>query len=483
MIPYLHAEVIRVRRTSVAYFPWLGVLLALMTVVLSAGVQSAGYISVPFSWQVMYFTGMAAPLMMLMAALSEQRERRARHGGLWWRGVDKRKDRAARLLILAGISALLQVLNFGIVILFGAPLDRGVVAALYCWIGSLGLIGLGALVARRFGMIAALAVGVVWQLIGVVFAESSWWLLCPPTWPIRILLVPVGVAVSGLPIPADNPALQDPPLVGAGLCALLGVVTCAAAVFMNETGEARPVRRRSAPQVSVPHSAPLSTPAFTTASASRQLLAFPILAVVSILRRSGVLTCVVLSALVVVALASWYPADTASGLFSYMIVPLGVGILPVLTWAAVGPNLAHTTTENPRFFPAYVATHIVILAVLAGVTSASLVAVGQPAGEVLRHLVLWLLVGSVFVLLALALVIRFGMGAALVAMIVWTIVTVLIGGDVLAESFLWVIAPLAWPETAIPAQRFLIAMPLAALGCVASWYAVRAAGRRHVENA
>ncbi len=231
MIPYLHAEVIRVRRTSVAYFPWLGVLLALMTVVLSAGVQSAGYISVPFSWQVMYFTGMAAPLMMLMAALSEQRERRARHGGLWWRGVDKRKDRAARLLILAGISALLQVLNFGIVILFGAPLDRGVVAALYCWIGSLGLIGLGALVARRFGMIAALAVGVVWQLIGVVFAESSWWLLCPPTWPIRILLVPVGVAVSGLPIPADNPALQDPPLVGAGLCgaARCGHVCCGSA--------------------------------------------------------------------------------------------------------------------------------------------------------------------------------------------------------------------------------------------------------------
>ena len=81
MIPYLHAEVIRVRRTSVAYFPWVGVLLALMTIVLSAGVQSAGYISVPFSWQVMYFTGMAAPLMMLMAALSEQRERRACGGG------------------------------------------------------------------------------------------------------------------------------------------------------------------------------------------------------------------------------------------------------------------------------------------------------------------------------------------------------------------------------------------------------------------
>ena len=75
------------------------------------------------------------------------------------------------------------------------------------------------------------------------------------------------------------------------------------------------------------------------------------------------------------------------------------------------------------------------------------------------------------------------MGAALVAMIVWTIVTILIGGDVLAESFLWVIAPLAWPETAIPVQRFIIAMPLAALGCVVSWYVVRVAGRRHVENA
>ena len=96
---------------------------------------------------------------------------------------------------------------------------------------------------------------------------------------------------------------------------------------------------------------------------------------------------------------------------------------------------------------------------------------------------LFLLAATALVLLALALVIRFGMGAALVAMIVWTIVTVLIGGDVLAESFLWVIAPLAWPETAIPVQRFIIAMPLAALGCVVSWYVVRASGRRHVENA
>ena len=64
---YFRAEAIRLKSSSVLYFSLIGLLLSVLSVVLSTGARGAGYDSMPFSWQVMYVTGMAAPLMMLLA--------------------------------------------------------------------------------------------------------------------------------------------------------------------------------------------------------------------------------------------------------------------------------------------------------------------------------------------------------------------------------------------------------------------------------
>ena len=59
-----------------------------------------------------------------------------------------------------------------------------------------------------------------------------------------------------------------------------------------------------------------------------------------------------------------------------------------------------------------------------------------------------LVAGTVLVLAALAVTVRFGVMWTLAATVLVTIVSATIGGDVLAESFLWIAAVPAWPVTA-----------------------------------
>ena len=72
---------------------------------------------------------------------------------------------------------------------------------------------------------------------------------------------------------------------------------------------------------------------------------------------------------------------------------------------------------------------------------------GVVAGSA-RFGVLAVIAGTVLTLAALAVTVRFGVMWTLAATILVTIVSATIGGDVLAESFLWIAAVPAWPVTA-----------------------------------
>ena len=67
------------------------------------------------------------------------------------------------------------------------------------------------------------------------------------------------------------------------------------------------------------------------------------------------------------------------------------------------------------------------------------------------------LAGSVLTLAALAITVRFGVVWALAATILVTIISATIGGDVLAQSALWILAVPAWPATATGARVWVAA--------------------------
>lgn len=80
---------------------------------------------------------------------------------------------------------------------------------------------------------------------------------------------------------------------------------------------------------------------------------------------------------------------------------------------------------------------------------------------------LWLVTGTVMGLLALVLSVRVGLGLAIGIGVVWTVVGVTLGGDVLASTWMWLLALPVWGGPAYTPMRQLIAtaicVPLAAL--------------------
>lgn len=467
---YLKVEAIRLKASPVLYFSLIGMLFAALSLTLSVGAQTAGFQSAPYSWQVMYFTGMAAPLMMVLAGMSEQREHRARNGGIAWRGASPAQDRVARLFGLAFVSALFQVLSFGGVIALGGPLRAGVTAAVFAWIGSLGMLGLGSIIARKMGIIAALVCGVVWQVLGGIGVEKTWWWLFPPAWPIRIMLVPIGVQFNGTPMPVDHPALEEHPLFGASLCAVFGAVMFLLASRVNERQQDRKRKniRAQASTVTVPFE--ITQRAVAGVGEFRKPRRLPIAAVVLSLKGSGVAICMFLTVIVLMVCAGTYSIDIVTGLFSFVVLPLGVAVLPVLVWRISEDSYAQLHTENPRFTPALVAVQVLILGCIVAFVAVCSIMAGAEISSILSKCALWMLVGTTLLFIEFMLVVRFGAGAAFSAMVFMMIVAVTLGGDVLAETFLWVVAFPVWAEIATTPQRLLIALAVSSTSCLCTAY-------------
>ncbi|MDO5077207.1 hypothetical protein [Corynebacterium sp.] len=471
---YLRAEALRLKGSSVLYFAGIGVLICISGVMLSAGAQSAGFQSNPLAWQAMYVTGMAAPLMMLLAGLSEQRERVARNGGIAWRGASVRRDRLARLCGVAFVAALFQCFSFGGAILFGAPLDAAAVGGACAWLGALALLGLGAMIARRFGVILALVFGIVWQVLGTLTAELAAWWLIPPAWPVRIMLVPIGVQANGEPMPPTHPALNEPHAVSVILCVCFALVVWAVSIQVGERQPAVP--RTPAASVVAETTTPFEL-ASAVATARRNPRALPVGAMLGGLKGSGVLTVTVLAALVMIVSALAYSPGIVSSLFAFAVFPIGTGILPVLAWRAQESTYTQVVTENPRTSLAFAVVHVLVLVALSALVTVLLISGGVAVVPALGKFLLWLLVGTTLLWFGLALMVRFGTGAAISAMIIWTLIAITLGGDVLADTFLWIVAFPVWPQLATTPARYGIAVVLATVGCVLAAVALRGALR------
>ncbi|MDO4631838.1 MAG: hypothetical protein Q4A82_06105 [Corynebacterium sp.] len=319
----LQAELVRLKNSASVWFSCVDLVFGVLTIVLSAEARTAGFESASFSWQVIYFTGLAGPLMMVLAALSEIRDRMARNGGVQWRGLDMRMVQLARLFGVVLVSAMFQICSFGSVVLFAeALLAKAVVGAGFSWVGSLGILGVGALLARRFGLVGALVGGVVWQIVGMGCVESWWWFLCPPAWSIRILLDPIGVNANGTPISPDNPVLAEPEVYGLVLCAALGVGMFALVSTTATWLETTPPQSIHARQVTG-----TNVDSFAIGEAvgvdKRQPVAYPLRSIMLTQRGAGVIPLILVTLGVLAGLAVVYGAGLAAELFTFFVFRLG----------------------------------------------------------------------------------------------------------------------------------------------------------------
>lgn len=458
----VRAEAVRAKGSAAAALPWVGILLA--------GISTAGILITPENqeraallWQTLYVTGMAAPLMTLLAGLTTARETTARDGGTLWRATNPRTILVARFIVLAGLSALFHALAFWLVIPLslaaGAPTDipRLLWAGLACWIATLGLLALAFVLTERWGTIPVFLAAWVWQVIGTLAAETTTWFAIPPTWAVRAMLPILGAHQNAEPLAASDPLATESPALALTLSVLLTVLVLVLRVLLGtlrvERGtDSRPVGRRSTRESAVG-------------------------AIRAMMRSRAVMPLCAAAILLAVATAAMYPNSYLLGLHTYAMLPLGACVIAVLTWQAVLPGwrvLILRKATVPTAVQAWLLLWVSFVSVAVTVTAlanallrghgdaASLLAITQSGA-------LWLILGIAYTLGALWITVRFGAGWALGAAVILIIVGVTLGGDILADTWLWILGPTAWPLSADTPQRFLAAALIASAFAVLTW--------------
>lgn len=447
----LRAEWIRAKGSTLWWLAVAGLLLGLLLTAFSlvGDVGSAKSLLYP---QGLLVTGMAAPVAALFAGLAENRERDARAGGALWRPVSSTGTRAARITVVWLALAVFVILDFVVpvaaALVFG--LDGAAQVALvgaFVWLGMLGPAGLAAAATRRVGLLPTLVAAFVFTIELGYFVERSWWWCNPGAWPARLALPTMGLHFNLLPLEETSPMAGESPFPALALTLLLAAAGFVAAVLTPR--RTRPIfRRLTTHEVAAP--APAG-PAIPRPARTGFVSAWKGVARAG--RMPSLSMVLVLTALVLL-LATRYPADVRQALFAYAILPVGAGVLPTLVWPRIRPAWALMQVEHPRVGVALMSwfTSIVALVCLLA---------GAVAGSA-RFGVLAVIAGTVLTLAALAVTVRFGVMWTLAATILVTIVSATIGGDVLAESFLWIAAVPAWPVTAT-GPRVWVALAVGAI--------------------
>lgn len=431
----LRAEWIRARGSTLWWLAASGLLVGLVLTAFSlvGKVEGAADVLHP---QGVLLTAMAAPSAAIFAGVAENRERDARSGGTLWRPTAPTTVRAARLTVVWAALAVFVILDFAVplaaAVAFGLD-GAGTVALVgfFVLLGMLGPAGLAAAATRRVGLLPTLVLAFAFTIELGYFAERDWWWANPGAWPARLALPSMGLHFNLLALEPDSPLVGESPLPALALTLVLAAAGFAAGTF-TPRHTAPLLRRRSRHSVSAPAETGPATPRSGNAGSA-------LLGVVRAARIPSIGVLLVLAALVL-AFAARYPAEVPRALFAYVILPVGAGVLPTLVWPKLRPAWALMQVEHPHVRTALIAWFIGVAVVVCAC-----------AGVVVRDLrfaLIALLACTVLTLASLAVTVRFGVMWALAATVLTTIISVTIGGDVLASSALWIVAVPAWPETA-----------------------------------
>lgn len=478
---YLSAELLRSRGGALQWLPLLAIPLVVMTVLFSSFASSAKDATGVLGWQSMFITGMYAPLIALFATVPEHRESRTRSGGTLWRRVNPHYEQASRFLVILASLAAFHLLNFGVSWAVVALQGRAnhqllLVAGVYSFLGAIGIAGLAAASARRCGLAAALVAGIVWQVVSVLpsTVEGNAWWAFPPAWPLRLLLPALRIHQNSVPLDPGDPLLQESPLPAAVLCLLLAVAgTCAAILTPRRIRSLSLLRRAGAPATTA---APTTvagawTPAVIPRAAARSRLLGAVRGLHRAALSPALIACLALTALALAFLSAIYPPSYVEGFFLFLLLPVGAGILPVMVWPRLAASWPLSYIES-RYSPIALLLWLLgTVVIVCSAASLAMVCSGGAATAAAAQLPLAVGVGFAITVVSLVIVLLFGILSALAFTIVGTIVSVTLGGDVLAKTFLWLLAFPAWPMNADSPGRYTVAALLTLLIAVASSWA------------
>lgn len=464
----LAAELVRGRRTSGAWLWLVGAAISLW------GYGNWRLIGGEKSWQalmgwhVIYATGLCLPVAALASAMTMRRERAARSGGTDWRPVGQAQVRAARLIVLLGqhlgliLGLVLPPLVLGALLhdLGPVPVRQVAATAALLWLAAAVWIVLGHLLAERIGLFPSVAVAFVWQIVATIHAERGSWWMEPWTWSVRPILPVLGVHGNGVPATPGEAVLAISPWPAVGLSLALLALLSVLAVLVPAP-RPRPRRRRvdsqqgaqqgtqqgtqqAAVQGSVQGPVPRRRPA-------------PLRAMVPVVWTRASWAAVVSAVLFVVATRLVWNANYTRGLVGLLVVPCLGCLLACLAVQGLQPSLRSILTRTSA------TRHALVAVVLTAVPFAAVVLLGaalsgQGAAAVAS---VGLTFGLASLVLSMALAVRFSSGAAAMVTLVGLVLSVVMGGSVLAEApLLWLLGPWSWAYSANTPGRMVVAVLL-----------------------
>lgn len=449
MIRALRAEMMRTRGSAALLLTLSGLIFALLSsrFAVSAGVNGSAHDLL--NWQSLYATGLAAPIMTLLAGAVVDRERGAREGGTRWRSTPRHLILIARALVLIVLSGVFHVLSYGGIAVvamltgFADAMGSIMVAALVSWVSSWALCLPGLVLADLAGTIPAVLMALALQIIGTLPAEKSWWWAAPMTWPVRPSLWALGVHQNAVPLePGETPIITEPWTALAG-CIITAAASLVVLLLLDRNTVHLPWVGRRAVVAPAPRR---STRGGALGAAHLALHGTAI----------GWLTAGALALMVGVALVD--RPGAAAGTFSYLVLPVGAITLPVVAWSGVRDAWRITALRGPRTRHALVARIIIHVAAMTAAAVMAVLLEGSPE-DLPRRALLWALTGAVVALASLATTIRFGPGMAIAGGLLWWIFSVTFAGDVLAATPLWAVSLPLWAECADTPARLMLAVP------------------------
>ncbi|MBP3088506.1 hypothetical protein EML15_05020 [Corynebacterium sp. sy017] len=474
---YLQAEFLRARGSAVMWLPCAAFPLITLTYFLSGYTAPTTDATGVLMWQTMYLTGIAAPLMAIFALSAEQREAHARQGGTAWLPISQPAQRCARFCVVASSVFAFHVFNFGgsyLICVFAQRAHAERIAFLGCvaFLASLGVLGVASAVTRRTHLVMTVVVFIAWQIIGTVTAEQlgNGWVFSPMAWSVRAVLPILGVHYNGMALSPDDPLTVESPWVAVSLCIVLAVLGVIMAIITPEKSPGRAARRTkhgTPPALSpIDESATVPAGVYRPVSFNRRRPAHFHAAVIALNRAlftPAIASCLGLSILLLATVAVVYPASYVHGLWTFALLPIGCGVLPVLAWQSLSKAWALMYMENPRCASALLMWLGLCIGVMSTVASLAGVCAGGTHGDECRRWLLSSIVGFIICVASLLIAVFVSYAAALVLTVVLAIVSLTLGGDVLAHSALWMAAMPAWVEIADTSARLIRAIPTAVL--------------------
>lgn len=469
------AERLRWRRSAAGRLPLIGGVAACVEGLLYLAGSTRQDWNALTHWQILWVTGLGPVSAGLMAGLLGRRERTARGGGAWWRPIAPTRAYLAQFAVLAGHAAVLQVFVLAAALQFGwlgglsfpGPVGALAVLAVAGWGATLVLLAVAHHVALRYGLFAAVGLGLAWAVAGTLTAERATWWLQPWAWTVRAALPLVGTHANGIPVAPGDPlsaASPWPPV-------LLTVALAVPVVWLG--GRLSPHRgggrsgRRAAPVPTVPTGRPWRGGAARALAVS--------------LRRTAVTPLLGATALLLVfSLLLWGSPRASVQLLGLGVLPAGTALLPVLVWQANAPawrSLALRVAGPRRLAIVLLGLMGAAVAALVCFTVPVLVLGGMPVGQALAVGLLAAVVAGMLVCWHFWLVVRFGVGVTVGAGAVGLLAAVVVGGSSLAYT-LWPVAPWAWAATGVDGHRILVCVPVSLLLTGILVPACRSAARR-----